>query len=35
MGDGYLEGTGCDEHWVLYVSDESLNYTPETIIIIC
>ena len=23
------EGT-CDEHWVLYVSDESLNCTPET-----
>ena len=23
------EGT-CDEHWVLYVSDESLNPTPET-----
>ena len=20
----------CDEHWVLYVSDESLNPTPET-----
>ena len=25
MGDGY-----CEEHWVLYVSDESLNSTPET-----
>ena len=23
------EGT-CDEPWVLYVSDESLNSTPET-----
>ena len=23
------EGT-CDEHWVFYVSDESLNPTPET-----
>ena len=23
------EGT-CDEHWVLYVSDESLNSPPET-----
>jgi len=23
-------GTCCDEHWVLYVSDESLNSTPET-----
>lgn len=20
----------CNEHWVLYVSDESLNSTPET-----
>ena len=26
---GIKEGT-CDEHWVLYVSDESLNSTPET-----
>ena len=26
---GIKEGT-CDEHWVLYVSDESLNFTPET-----
>ena len=23
------DGT-CNEHWVLYVSDESLNPTPET-----
>ena len=23
------EGTCCDEYWVLYVSDESLNSTPE------
>ena len=22
----------CGEHWVLYVSDESLNSTPENII---
>ena len=29
MGDGDLQGT-CDEHWVLYASDESLNSTPET-----
>ena len=34
VGDGLKsdrdkEGT-CDEHWVLYVSDESLNLTPET-----
>ena len=29
MGDGIKEGT-CDEPWVLYVSDESLNSTPET-----
>ena len=26
---GIKEGT-CDEHWVLYVCDESLNSTPET-----
>ena len=26
---GIKEGT-CDEHWVSYVSDESLNPTPET-----
>ena len=26
---GTMEGT-CDEHWVLYVSYESLNSTPET-----
>ena len=25
-----LEGTCWDEPWVLYVSDESLNSTPET-----
>ena len=24
------EGTCCDEHWVLYTSDQSLNSTPET-----
>ena len=29
---GIKEGTCWDEHWVLYVSDESLNSTPETII---
>ena len=27
---GIKEGTCCDEHWMLYVSDESLNSTPET-----
>ena len=26
---GIKEDT-CDEHWVLYVSEESLNSTPET-----
>ena len=26
---GIKEDT-CDEYWVLYVSDESLNSTPET-----
>ena len=30
MGDGIKEGTCYDEHWVWYVSDESLNSTPET-----
>ena len=24
------EDMGCDEHWVLYVTDESLNSTCET-----
>ena len=23
------ENTCCDEHWVLYISDESVNSTPE------
>ena len=27
---GIKEGTCHVEHWVLYVSDESLNSTPET-----
>ena len=27
---GIKEGTCYDEHWVIYVSDESLNSTPET-----
>ena len=26
---GIKEGTCWDEHWVLYVSDESLNAPPE------
>ena len=26
---GIKEGTCQDEHWVLYISDESLNSTPE------
>ena len=25
-----IKEDSCDEHWVLYVSDESLNHTPET-----
>ena len=28
-GMGIKEGT-CDEHWVLYMSDESLASTPQT-----
>ena len=27
---GIKEGTGCNENWVLYATDESLNSTPET-----
>ena len=27
---GIKEGPCCIEHWVLYVSDESLNSNPET-----
>ena len=27
---GIKEGTCCDEHWMLYISDESLNSNPET-----
>ena len=27
---GTKEGTRSDEHWVLYINDESLNSTPET-----
>ena len=27
---GIKEGTCCDEHWMLYVSDESQISTPET-----
>ena len=27
---GIQEGTRCDEHWALYISDESLKSTPET-----
>ena len=29
-GMGIKEGTWFDEHWVLYVSDESLNSISET-----
>lgn len=33
MGDGHGGGTCCVmSTWVLYVSDESLNSTPETTI---
>ena len=31
---GTKEGTYRDEPWVLYVSDESLNFIPEIIIIL-
>ena len=32
---GMKEGTGWNEHWVLYATDESLNSTPETNTTIC
>ena len=32
---GTKEDTCWDKHWVLYVSDKSLNSTPEIIIIVC
>ena len=32
---GIKEGTCWDEHWVVYVSNESLNFTPETNTTIC
>ena len=32
MVKGIKENICWDEHWVLYVNDESLNSTPETII---
>ena len=31
---GIKEGTCWDEHWVSYVSDESLNSIPENKVII-
>ena len=30
MSDSIKEGTRWDKHWMLYISDESLNSTPET-----
>ena len=27
---GIKEGAGCIEHWVLYLSDKSLNSTSQT-----
>ena len=29
------EGTYCDEHCVLHVSDESINSTPEANVTLC
>ena len=26
----WLDQMACDQHWVLYVSDESLNSIPKT-----
>lgn len=31
---GIEEGNCCDEHWVLYVSGESLDSTPKTSIVL-
>ena len=31
MDDEYYEGTCYDEHWVLYVTDESLNSSETNI----
>ena len=31
---GNKEGLDYEEHWVLYISDESVNSTPETSIIL-
>ena len=31
---GIKDGTCYDEHWVFYVSDESLNSTPDTNIVL-
>ena len=30
-----IKDSTCDELWVLYVSDESLNSTPETNTALC
>ena len=30
-----IKESTCDEHWLLYVSTESLNSTPETNITLC
>ena len=32
---GIKEGTYYDELWMLYISYESLNSTPETNIVLC
>ena len=32
---GIKEVVCCDEHWVLYVSDESLNSAPENDVLCC
>lgn len=34
MGDGTKEGICWNEHWVLCVNDELLNYIPKIIIIL-
>ena len=31
---GIEEGTCCDEHWVLHISDEPMKSIPETSIVL-
>ena len=35
MDKGIKEDTCRDEHWMLYIGDESLESTPEIIVALC